>query len=152
MKIAIPLLFITVLLFGCGKARDTGVDVLKQEVQRKERLLKQKETQLEEAKAKQNTMQKLFNNSEEVDVLQADIKAIKEGIKANQKEIRNLQAGYSGGLKKAIIAGFWTTLVFMIILAVVADASLFASELSIMLGSFFVFWTVFTIAIKFIFY
>lgn len=152
MQRVIPLILISMLLFGCGKARDTGVDLLKDELQRKEQLLKQKKAELEEAKSRESTVQKIFNDSEEVDAIQADIKAIKEGIKASRKEIRNLESGYSGGVRKAIFAGFWTTLVFMIILAIVADASFFMSELSIMLGSFFVFWTVFSIVIKFIFY
>ena len=74
-------------------------------------------------------------------------------IKANQKEIRNLESGYSGGLKKAVLAGFWSTLIFMAILAVVSQGVLIGQgELSIILSEFFIFWAVFSIAIKFIFY
>jgi len=153
MKTFLPLVLISILLFGCGKAHDTGADFRKQEVQRKQQLLKHKKAQLADAKEKQNTMQNIFNDSDEVDALQADIKAIEEGIKENQKEIRNLEAGYLAGVKKAILAGFFTTLIFMVILALVSQMAFFGTgELQIILGWFFIFWLVFSIAIKFVFY
>ena len=147
------LILISILTFGCGKARDTRTELLKQEVQRKQQLLEQKQEQLEEAKGRQSILQKLFNESEEVDLLEADIKALKDGIKASRKEIRNLESGYSGGMKKAVLAGFWTTLIFMIIIALVSQGVLVGQgEAAIILSEFFIFWLVFSIAIKFIFY
>lgn len=145
------LLFAVALVFsGCSSEKRERVKralLLQESLAGKKALLEHTETKLAATKKKQSVWRNIFQDTPEVNALQADIAELKKDIKITQKELQDLQYGTSPGWKKSLGWGFVVSLVVVILLFVCG-----LCEPITVLVAFLILWLIFSAAIKSIFF
>ena len=121
-------MLITVVLVmffqGCSNDSEILNDRLNNQrnlLSQKERLLSQKQTELEVEKEQSSSVVSMVWDSEKVDVIQAEILNLKKAIVSHNNNIANLQAGFDPDRKSwrnSIISAFTTAAMIVFGLAI----------------------------------